>query len=64
MFKRLFYTALDHAGYLMTLALLRLYDQIAGPPPETPTDRAIREDGERLRKAFPKVDFGDPTPRR
>ncbi len=25
--------------------------------PETPEDRAIREEGERLRKAFPRIDF-------
>lgn len=36
MFRRFVFAALDHAGYLMTLALLRLYDRIAGPPPETP----------------------------
>jgi hypothetical protein len=26
------------------------------PPPETPVDRAIREEGERLRRAFPSLD--------
>jgi hypothetical protein len=31
---------------------------------ETPTDRAIREQGERLQKAFPAVDFDNPGPRR
>jgi hypothetical protein len=31
--------------------------------PESETDRAIREEGERLRKAFPQVDFDDPKPR-
>jgi hypothetical protein len=25
--------------------------------PETPEDRAIREEGERLKKAFPRTDF-------
>jgi hypothetical protein len=64
MFRRLIYAALDNAAHLMTLARLRLYDRIAGPAPETPTDRAIREEGERLRKALPKVDFDNPTPRR
>ena len=34
---------------------------LAGPPPETETDRAIREQGERLREAFPAVDFDDPN---
>ena len=32
-------------------------DWLAGPIPETPTDRAIREQGERLSKAFPEIDF-------
>jgi hypothetical protein len=34
------------------------------PPQETPVDRAIREEGERLRKAFPTIDFDHPGPRR
>jgi hypothetical protein len=29
-------------------------------PPETPEDRAIREEGERIRKAFPWIDFDHP----
>ena len=64
MFRRLTYATLDRAGCLMTLALLRLYDWHAGPVPETAADRVVREEGERLRKAFPKIDFDDPTPRR
>jgi hypothetical protein len=64
MFRRLVNSALDNAAHLLTLARLRLYDWMAGPPPETPTDRAIREEGERLRKALPEIDFDDPTPRR
>jgi hypothetical protein len=31
--------------------------------PETPEDRAIREEGERLRKAFPSIDFDHPGAR-
>jgi hypothetical protein len=34
---------------------LGLLDRLA-PLPETPVDRAIREEGERLRKAFPWLD--------
>jgi hypothetical protein len=34
------------------------------PRPETPVDRAIREEGERLRRAFPTVDFDNPGTRR
>jgi hypothetical protein len=31
--------------------------------PETHQDRAIREDGERIRKAFPLIDFDHPGAR-
>jgi hypothetical protein len=31
--------------------------------PESRTDRAIREEGERLRKAFPWIDFDQPGAR-
>jgi hypothetical protein len=51
------------ADYLLTLARLTVLDWLV-PPPETPTDRAIREEGERLRKAFPEIDFDHPNPRR
>jgi len=64
MFRRFVYAALDNAAHLLMLARLRLHDRIAGSPPQTPTDRAIREEGEQLREAFPKADFDDPTPRR
>lgn len=30
------------------------------PTEETPEDRAIREEGERIRKAFPWIDFDHP----
>jgi hypothetical protein len=33
------------------------------PRPETPVDRAIRLEGERIRKAFPWIDFDRPRPR-
>jgi hypothetical protein len=33
-------------------------------PTETPVNRAIREDGERLRLSFPTIDFDNPVPRR
>jgi hypothetical protein len=32
--------------------------------PETPEDRAIREEGERLRRAFPGIDFDHPGARK
>jgi hypothetical protein len=47
---------LDRTDYLLMLARLTALDWLAGPPPETPTDRAIREQGERLCKAFPFLD--------
>ena len=33
------------------------------PARETPIDRAIREEGERLRRAFPEIDFDHPAAR-
>lgn len=64
MFRRLVFAALDSTGHLLMLARLRLHDWIAGPPAEAPLDRTVREEGERLRRAFPQTDFDDPTPRR
>jgi hypothetical protein len=64
MFRRWLYAGLDNAAHLLMLVRLRLHDWIAGPPPETPTDHAIREEGEQVRKAFPEIDFVDPVPRR
>jgi hypothetical protein len=55
--------ALDRADHLLTLARLWVLDRLA-PMPETPVDRAIREEGERLRKAFPAIDFDNPGLRR
>jgi hypothetical protein len=40
-------------------AWLGLLDRVA-PPRETRVDRAIREEGEGLRRALPKIDFDDP----
>ena len=36
-----------------TIAELSVLEWITGPEPETPEDRAIREEGERIRKRFP-----------
>jgi hypothetical protein len=47
--------ALDRADYVLTLARLSVVDRLR-PPEETPIDRAIREEGERLRKAFRLLD--------
>jgi hypothetical protein len=46
---------LDRADYVLTLARLWVLDRRT-PPQETLVDRAIREEGERLRKAFPWLD--------
>jgi hypothetical protein len=54
---------LDRADYALTGARLWVLDWLH-PLPETPVDRAIREEGERLRKAFPTIDFDNPGPRR
>ncbi len=64
MFRRLSAGLIDQADYLLALARLTVLDWLAGPRPETPTDRAIREEGERLRAAFPQIDFDDPKPLR
>ncbi len=55
MVRRLCFEILDRADYVLTLARLTFLDWLA-PMPETATDRAIREEGERLRKAFPWLD--------
>jgi hypothetical protein len=46
---------LDRADYLLTLARLTVLDWLS-PMPETAVDRAIREEGIRLHKAFPWLD--------
>jgi hypothetical protein len=61
---RVCHGALDHADYFVTLARLRVLDWFAGPEPETEADLRRQAERERLHKAFPKVDFDDPTPRR
>jgi hypothetical protein len=52
--------ALNRAGYLITLARLTILGWLVGPFPEVPTDTAVREQDERLREAFPQVEFDDP----
>jgi hypothetical protein len=48
--------------FAFTFARLTVLDWLAGPRPETATDRAIREEG--VRKTFPEIDFDYPNPRR
>jgi hypothetical protein len=52
---RWLWAALDRADYVLTLARLSVLDWLH-PSRETAVDRAIREQGERLRKAFPWLD--------
>jgi hypothetical protein len=54
--RRLCAELLDRADDLLLLARRCVVAWLA-PVPETPTDGAIREEGERLRKAFPEIDF-------
>jgi hypothetical protein len=51
------------ADYVLTSARLWVLDWLSLLP-ETPTDRAIREEGERLRRAFPWLDERRPVGRR
>jgi hypothetical protein len=53
---------IDRADYVLTSARLWVLDRLH-PPEQTPVDRAIREEGERLRRAFPTIDFDHPGPR-
>ena len=43
-FCRLVYSALDHVSHALVLARLPWHERIAGPAPEKPEDRAIREE--------------------
>jgi hypothetical protein len=52
--RRLFWRAVDHLDYLVTLARLRIRDAVCGPEPETPADR--QRDRERIKKAFPEIE--------
>jgi hypothetical protein len=63
MFRRLVHlsaTVADRADYVVILARLAILGRHGGSPPETATDRAVREQGERLREGFPQVDLDDP----
>jgi hypothetical protein len=52
---------LDWVDYMLTVARLLVLDCLA-PMPETPVDGAIREESERVRKAFPWLDERRPRP--
>jgi hypothetical protein len=54
--RRLFWRVADQLDYLVTLALLRILDKLAGPLPETPADRQRQRDRERIRRAFPEIE--------
>jgi hypothetical protein len=40
--RRLFWRVADQVDYLVTLARLRILDALAGPFPDTPADRQLR----------------------
>jgi hypothetical protein len=64
MLRRLCAELLDWTNHLWTLARLTVLDWLTGPPPEISIDRAVREESERLRQAFPEIDFDHPKPAR
>jgi hypothetical protein len=57
------WAVVDRGDYLLTLARLWAVDRLTSML-ETPVDWAILGEGERLRKAFPAIDFDNPGPRR
>ena len=54
---RLSWEALDRAAYASTYARLWLFDLIHGPEPLALADEKREADHERLRRAFPGIDF-------
>jgi hypothetical protein len=60
-FARILWEAVDWAACALTVGQLCLLDLIHGPEPSTPADKKRELDRERLRKAFPKIDFGGTT---
>jgi hypothetical protein len=52
---RLYFELLDRADHALMLPQLTVLDWVS-PPPETEADRAMREQGVRLRSAFPWLD--------
>jgi hypothetical protein len=53
----LFWEALDRVDYAVTLARCWAVDLIYGPEPPTLADRQREADYERLRTAFPEINF-------
>jgi hypothetical protein len=56
--RRIYRTIADYWSFEKASIRLWLF-----PPRETPEDRAIREEGERLRRAVPDIDFDHPGAR-
>ena len=50
----------DRTRYLISFDRLRILDRLVGPMTETAADRTITGERERLRQAFPQLDFDDP----
>ena len=58
--RRLFWRVAD-LDYLVTLAMRRILDALAGPEPETPADQQRARDRERIEKAFPETEREQPN---
>ena len=54
--QRLFWRAVDHLDYALTLVRLRILDALACPEPETPADTQRKRDRERTERAFPEIE--------
>jgi hypothetical protein len=52
----LFWRVADDLDYLVTLAMLRILDALAGPGPETPADQQRARDRERIKRASPEIE--------
>ena len=52
---RVFWRAVDHLDYVLTLAKLRILDALMGPLAETPEDQQRERHRDRLERAFPKI---------
>jgi hypothetical protein len=60
-FAGLFWVAFDRADHAVMVLRCRVVDLIYGPEPATPADEKREADRERLREAFPGVDFDGTT---
>ena len=57
---RFFVRMINGLDYARIVVALHVLDRLAGPIPETPEGRTIERAAQRIRNAFPQVDFDDP----